>query len=513
MKDINEALKNIIADHRFYSWVQDHHAAFDEERYLRPWAEEKDKYLFKLMGNQLQLTRPYSYTKTEYEKTNEFEDNSRYQGHWQIYTRLLESATRNILNNGQYIGCNRALDDIYWDLISQKNAICNNVPGACYSFADKKITIHNNERWTKAVRKFIKFMRQLATSEQDLAKCDEASAAAEQVILDLSMINNSSTINADITLSIHPLDYLTMSDNDCNWQSCMSWDDEGCYHAGTVEMMNSPCVVIGYLNASESMRRNLWKHPNWEWNNKRWRCLFIVDKGFICGVKQYPYENQTLLDTMVYWLASLAKENLGWEYTGEIQRGKEVMRPFDEKPQSFITDLMYPDIHTYDVPALTWTMDNSVHVPLHYNYSGPAYCPICGNPLDIEKCSCCASCSGYRQCEDCGEWLDVDSLIETADGHYVCESCLEHDYIYCEKCNEYHYNDKMVEVSIAYHSPLRGYREEARYFCEDCLADLNKDYFDISYDNWKLNQDAPLDFAQTFLEDWFDIRDSIEEVA
>lgn len=512
MKDINEALNNIIADHRFYSWVQNRHTTFDEERYLRTWVEKKDQYLFKLMGNQLQITRPYTYTKTKNEKEEEFDCNSKYRQHWYEYTNVLQSAIKNILNNDQYISINRSVDIIYWCLISQRYATRNSIPGdgCTFTFADKKITIHNNERWTKAVHKFIKFMRECATTKQQLVMCDEVSVAAEQVILDLSMINNNSLINADITLSIHPLDYLTMSDNDCNWQSCMSWEDDGCYHAGTVEMMNSPCVVIGYLNASEPMRRDLWKHPDWEWNNKRWRCLFIVDKGFICGVKQYPYENQTLLDTMVYWLAGLAKENLGWEYTGEIQRGAEVVRPFDGKPQHFATGLMYLDINCRNIPSLTWTIDNSVYVPSYYNYSGPAYCPICGNPLDIEKASCCAHCAGFVQC---GEWCDSGEMIEVAGDHLVCQSCIENSYMYCERCGEYHYNEDMIEVCINYHSPIKGYREESQYFCSDCLADLDKKYFDTTYNAWKLRCDAPLDFAQTFLEDWFGIRDSIEEVA
>ena len=27
----------------------------------------------------------------------------------------------------------------------------------------------------------------------------------------------------EVVLSIHPLDFLTMSDNNCNWSSCVSW--------------------------------------------------------------------------------------------------------------------------------------------------------------------------------------------------------------------------------------------------------------------------------------------------
>ena len=32
-----------------------------------------------------------------------------------------------------------------------------------------------------------------------------------------------------LTISIHPLDFMTMSDNASKWKSCMSWKDQGCY--------------------------------------------------------------------------------------------------------------------------------------------------------------------------------------------------------------------------------------------------------------------------------------------
>ena len=33
----------------------------------------------------------------------------------------------------------------------------------------------------------------------------------------------------------------------------MSWADYGCYRQGTVEMMNSPLMVVAYLTAEEPM--------------------------------------------------------------------------------------------------------------------------------------------------------------------------------------------------------------------------------------------------------------------
>lgn len=80
-----------------------------------------------------------------------------------------------------------------------------------------------------------------------------------------SMCTNTTALEGKLCLSIHPLDYMTMSDNACDWSSCMSWQEDGCYRMGTVEMMNSPCVIVAYLESSHPMyfsREATWNSKN-----------------------------------------------------------------------------------------------------------------------------------------------------------------------------------------------------------------------------------------------------------
>ena len=128
-----------------------------------------------------------------------------------------------------------------------------------------------------------------------------------------SLVHNQKKIKGELTLSIHPLDYWTMSDNDCDWDSCMSWREYGSYRQGTIEMMNSPSVVVAYIKASEPMKIG----NNMEWTNKKWRQLFIVDKDVILGIKDYPYRNPNLSCIVAKWLKELAETNLGWKYNTE----------------------------------------------------------------------------------------------------------------------------------------------------------------------------------------------------
>lgn len=96
--------------------------------------------------------------------------------------------------------------------------------------------------------------------------------------------------DVSLVLSIHPIDYMTMSDNDCGWGSCMNWNG-GDFSAGTIEMMNSSCVIVGYL---QSLQKPYMDRCGYMIPNKSWRCLFYVTKSMIFSGKSYPYRNNEL---------------------------------------------------------------------------------------------------------------------------------------------------------------------------------------------------------------------------
>lgn len=77
----------------------------------------------------------------------------------------------------------------------------------------------------------------------------------------------------------------------------------------------------------------------------------------------------------------------------------------------------------------------------------------CGNYL-------CEDCQDdYIICDDCGEFTREDCATIVNNGDKVCEYCLDNHYSYCEHCNEYVYNDDVVEVHTGRYS---------EYWCSDC---------------------------------------------
>ena len=103
-------------------------------------------------------------------------------------------------------------------------------------------------------------------------------------------------LNGDLSLSIHPLDYLSMSHNNQNWRSCQSLDGENA--AGTLSLMCDKTTAVAYLASSEL------EELDWggvHWNSKKWRVLVHIDKSknLIVLSKHYPFYSYELESQLV----------------------------------------------------------------------------------------------------------------------------------------------------------------------------------------------------------------------
>lgn len=111
---------------------------------------------------------------------------------------------------------------------------------------------------------------------------------AEDVRQKLSMLIQSNKVTGTLCLSVHPLDYLSASENTHGWRSCHALDGE--YRAGNVSYMADRCTIMAYLRSDEDTRL-----PNFPadvpWNDKKWRCYFYVDNDnqLIYAARQYPF--------------------------------------------------------------------------------------------------------------------------------------------------------------------------------------------------------------------------------
>ena len=288
---------------------------------------------------------------------------------------------------------------------------------------------------------------------------------------------NQKSVGGEISLSIHPLDYWTMSDNACGWESCMSWEEFGGYRRGTVEMMNSPYVVVAYLNSTT----NDFKIKNEVWSNKKWRQLFIVSKDFIVGVKEYPYHNEELSTYVLNWLKELAEKNMGWKYLDnsmEYKTNTALTNPNfegDEFKICFETRTMYNDFgschhriylgeHLNSKYLEDWGVNASYNRGYRFNFSGNSQCMCCGKIeyayFDYEGSLYCQSCERVSRCEECGE--HTDRLYEL-DGDMLCECCYDSMSTSCISCDTDHYHDNTTQIIIT----PRLNEELMKAYCHD----------------------------------------------
>jgi hypothetical protein len=237
--------------------------------------------------------------------------------------------------------------------------------------------------------------------------------------------------------------------------------------------MNSPSVVVAYISSKEPM-----KVGDLNWNNKKWRQLFIVDEKIILGIKSYPYYNDFLTVEITKWLKELAETNMGWQYFGDVDgepmkyNFESFLNPDHMDDQSRIKFNFYADNMYTDVGCLDWHpmyVNKNIHengdiegsystvncnnvsiIQFDYNYSGDSQCMSCGKispPLTSESSLCCENCQMTLRCDECGYPIDYDEHYRLH-GYRLCESCWDEKVRDCIYCEEPHFKDDMLKIFI-----------------------------------------------------------------
>lgn len=171
----------------------------------------------------------------------------------------------------------------------------------------KPLVISKNAKIMKSVRKVLSYFVPDSKNEiYDLY---------EDWRNQISNLNTASKVKGELVFSIHPNDFITMSES-ISWSSCMSFSNDGLYSHTTLEMMNSNNVVICYLKSDKNVKTIPAKDGGKDIivPNKIWRCLVIVEKDIILTNRQYPFENHDLAITVVETLRDKAK-SFGWKYS------------------------------------------------------------------------------------------------------------------------------------------------------------------------------------------------------
>lgn len=314
----------------------------------------------------------------------------------------------------------------------------------------------------------------------------------------MNLIISKCKLTGYLHLSVDPLDYLSISENDFGWRSCHSLD--GDYAAGNLDYMMDKATVVCYLDDNEQ-NHTLNNFPSdIKWNSKKWRMLlfFSPDDCTVAAGRQYPTIAVGILSHVQKCLRKIFTEieypedwtNIEFQHANwrtnkqDITISeKHIVVPVDGciYPMSSIyrevnphAHLFYDDVLTstyYTKPyflygrpkeLLKYVMYCRTLYPIQVGYGDYIWCPCCGKHTlqrgEGFDCECNDS-SEFYYCECCGRRHLRGNEGNWVDDQWWCEDCIADSAAVCSRCGELHNADDMY------------YNEEEGYICRDCMEE------------------------------------------
>ena len=311
----------------------------------------------------------------------------------------------------------------------------------------------------------------------------------EDIQIKMSMFIQESKISGILCVSVHPLDYLSSSENSCNWRSCHSLD--GDFRAGNLAYMTDTSTVVCYLksNAPDGIINNF--PVDVPWNNKKWRCLLFLDSNWktVFAGRQYPFSTTTALDVIKEKIFPIFKFHNNWsswcDNRLEEFNGASLKDPYYEirgklysirdmvSPGSglFFNDLIcshcYSPSYTYD----RLFFSGCDKAP-YFDIGGKPKCPVCGTDRIVDSESMLCSDCGFTYeehhnddgfyCEECGCWVHNSDVV-ICEGSYICPECADSATSICDICGERIWNENGTwtkDEEFVCISHINNFREE-----------------------------------------------------
>lgn len=353
-----------------------------------------------------------------------------------------------------------------------------------------------SERDNKKIQKGSKIVKSFKYFIEDKELLTDLQNKASEII-------QENKVEGYLTFSVHPLDFLSSSENTYNWRSCHALDGE--YRAGNLSYMCDRGTMMVYLSGEDKV-----KLPHFpedvSWNSKKWRILLHFDQDLdVCFAgRQYPFFSPGALEkvfeifsnnmaTMRHtWGQGPQREKWqGW-YNDYIEKfasqesGREVH--FEDGRyyvmngcicDKYETVLDAPNsLHFNDVTRSScytkpYYMYKSYyhHTPSTFRVGAAVKCLCCGEAIingdDSMMCSDCECEYGnsdsdeYRTCDCCGTRYYYEDAWWVGDD-MVCPNCADRETFVCDECEDRYYNSEKHYYN-------------GQYICDHCLANKEEE--------------------------------------
>jgi hypothetical protein len=292
----------------------------------------------------------------------------------------------------------------------------------------------------------------------------------DSVQTEISMVLQQNKMSGDLIVSIHPLDFLSSSENQHNWRSCHALDGE--YRAGNLSYMVDKNTMICYIKSKDDVELNYFPCL---WNNKKWRMLLEVNESlnFLISGRQYPFNlGDNVLTEISKGLFGENALDFDWSkwsknYIEEVPgdndetihlRGRYIpVRRYLYRYNKVVEDgegaLNYNDLKlsSYYTPYYSF-LQNARTIP-KVTVGGAATCPCCGvNKITDSDTLVCDACNpgDYFDCDWCGRRFrerDLEWICSHDWEGYVCPECLENSFSVCDNCGEIYPAEELHEYN------------------------------------------------------------------
>lgn len=298
-------------------------------------------------------------------------------------------------------------EDFYHNMVSRDFTFVNEETGF-------EVRIPAGSKLIKSFKNFIKDKENLITIQNKASQ----------------LIQASEPITGTLCFSVHPLDFLSMSDNTYNWSTCHNLAD-GDYRMGNLSYMIDYSTFICYIRGEDGVTLPVFPE-NIPWNSKRWRTLIhcnVSNNIFFMG-RHYPFYQECLDDvirTTIEKLFSNIKHLTLWN----------LERPIYKEDKTAFPDGYYD---FFGKATMKHELVNINPYSLNYNdilHSSISLTSMCYDIGSFDEYFPTVNIGARVFCLHCGD----ESI--TSSSTIFCETCFNklyptslYRYVYCGECGK-----------------------------------------------------------------------------
>jgi hypothetical protein len=356
------------------------------------------------------------------------------------------------------------------------------------TFFENKVSNSGNKKIPEGM-KLIKAFKYFESNKQALRDMQDI---ASQMI-------QENKVKGTLCFSVHPLDFISSSENTYNWRSCHALDGE--FRAGNLSYMVDETTFMVYLKGSDDCVLPAFP-GSVKWNSKKWRMLIHASTNdyLMFAGRQYPFNSKSGIDLVLNIYNNMlgddhwSKYNMWCEdyidsyvpvhaeegegahlldtrylvYRGRLVAIDDVVRPGNNALN--YNDVLHSTCYKYPYYAILRGWHNELWLkesPIVVGEEVP--CLHCGNELifnaETMRCDDCELNYGfedndnYGHCECCGCRIHYDDAYYVGDD-YVCDRCFNNECFVCDNCGETYYNSEKHCVEVE--------QDEVEYMCSHC---------------------------------------------